>query len=200
MNKYFKTSILTILLLLTATLTTLAQEKTKKNDRTKISVEVDPATFVWKGYGIHLRIQPKNFDHLLIGFGTYALDMPNALVDLNSKNKNKGWNVRINQGYSLFGEHHFTEVNKKWFIGAQIGIQEFKIGKEGLIGNSKFKNFLGMIYVGYTFKPFKNNLYIKPWLGIGYTTKISGSNILGNNTYDIDPLAKFATVHIGYTF
>ncbi len=171
-----------------------------KNETTKFSLEVDPATFAFNGYSFHIRVQPKGCDHLLVGFGTYALDMPDLLVDFNSKNKNKGWNVRINQGYSAFAEHHFLEVNRKWFVGTQIGIQEFKLENDATVGSEKFTNFLGMMYAGYTWKPFKNNMYIKPWAGFGYTSKISGTNTLGTLTYDISPITMFVTVHIGYTF
>ena len=177
-----------------------AQKNEQKQYKTKISVEIDPATFGFKGYGIHLRVKPKNSERLLLGLGAYAMDFPDVLVNLNKNNKDKGWNVRLNQGYGFFGEHHFTEVNRKWFIGAQISIQEYKIENESISGSEKFTNFLAMGYFGYTIKPFKNNMYIKPWAGIGYTSKISGNNTLGNLEYDISSITMFATLHIGYTF
>jgi len=43
-------------------------------------------------------------------------------------------------------------------------------------------------------------LYVKPWIGIGYTSKVSGDNTLGSYEYEISPLANFVTVHLGYTF
>jgi len=177
----------------------LAQE-TPSRERTKISVEIDPSTFVFKGYGIHLRIQPKSCDHLLVGIGTYAMDMPDALVDFNKRNKNSGWNIRINQAYGLFGEYHFTQVNRKWFLGTQIGIQEFKIQNSDFDGSEKFTNLLAMGYFGYTMKPFENTFYIKPWAGLAYTSKIAGKNILESAVYDVAPITYFATLHLGYTF
>jgi len=194
-----KLKISMVVLALTFTsLSVSAQEV--KNDKTKFSIEIDPATFAFKGYSAHFRIQPKNCDHLLFGVGIYAMDMPSVFVDFNKKNKDKGWDVRINNGIGLFGEHHFTEVNRKWFVGAQMSIQEYKIENENITGSEKFTNFLAMGYFGYTIKPFKNNLYIKPWAGIGYTSKISGNNSLGTSEYDIAPISMFATLHIGYTF
>ncbi|NMH86291.1 hypothetical protein [Flavivirga algicola] len=195
--KHLKTGIATIVLILSINFYSSAQEA---NSKTKISIEIDPATFAFKGYSFHLRLQPKDCEHLLFGFGTYAMDMPDLLVDFNSKNKNKGWDVRLNQGYSLFGEHHFSKVNHKWFIGSQIGVQEFKIQNSHVNGKEKFTNILAMAYFGYTIKPFKNNLYIKPWAGAGYTSKISGNNTLGASEYDIAPITMFATLHIGYAF
>jgi hypothetical protein len=197
--KHLKTIILTTILAIALNLQSSAQV-VSNNDKTKFSIEIDPATFAFNGYGVHFRLQPKGSEHLLVGFGTYAMNMPDALVNFNKNNKNKGWNVRISQGHSLFGEYHLTEVNRKWFLGTQIGIQEFKIKKANLIGSEKFTNILAMGYFGYTIKPFKNSLYIKPWAGIGYSSKISGSNILGTSEYDIAPITMFATFHIGYTF
>lgn len=166
--------------------------------KTRISLEIDPATFFMKGYGIHIRIQPKTCHHLLYGIGVYSLDLPQEMVNMNKNNKD--WNVRIKQGISLFGEHHFTKVNKKWFIGGQFGVQTFTIEKKQIKTNSEFKNILTMSYLGYTFNPFNNRLYIKPWMGIGYTRKISGKNTIKSNEYDISPITMFATLHIGYTF
>lgn len=197
--KHLKTIILTTILATVFNLQSSAQD-VSTNNKTKFSIEIDPATFAFNGYGVHFRLHPKGCEHLLVGFGTYAMNMPDALVNFNNNNKNKGWDVRINKGYSLFGEHHFTEVNRKWFIGTQIGIQEFKIQNDNLVGSEKFTNILAMGYFGYTIKPFKNSLYIKPWAGIGYSSKISGNNILGISEYDIAPITMFATLHIGYTF
>lgn len=197
--KHLKTLALTTTLALVFNFQTAAQDSSR-NEKTKFNVEIDPATFAFKGYGLHFRVQPKGCEHLLVGFGTYAMDMPDVLVNFNNRNKDKGWNVRINQGYGLFAENHFTEVNRKWFVGCQIGIQEFKIKNNNILGNEKYTNILAMGYFGYTIKPFKNNLYIKPWAGIGYTSKISGENTLGTLEYDIPPITMFATLHIGYTF
>ncbi len=177
-----------------------AQQEEKETTKTEFSFEIDPATFGFGGYGFHLRIKPKNSEHLFIGFGAYAMDMPDVFVDINKDNKNKGWDVRLNQGYGLFAEHHFTKVNKKWFAGGQLGLQEYKIENEAIQGSEKFTNILFMTYGGYTWQPFDFNFYIKPWAGIGYNTKTSGSNTLGNLEYDISPILIFATLHIGYTF
>ena len=42
--------------------------------------------------------------------------------------------------------------------------------------------------------------YIKPWAGIGYTSKIAGTNQLEGKEYNIAPITMFATLHVGYTF
>lgn len=196
-----KTKMKTILAIMCAALflTTTkinAQDQMAEN-KTTISFETDPSTFLFKGYAFHIRIKPKNSTHFVVGAGIYALDMPDFLVDLNPDNKNKGWNVRIDNAIGLFGEYYLKQANKKWFIGTQVGIQNFKNTNDAIPNQeNKYTNLLLMPSLGYNWSPFKNGFYIKPWLGVGYTTKISGDN----STYKIAPITSFLTLHAGYTF
>lgn len=177
-----------------------AQEKNKEN-KTSISIETDPSTFAFKGYAFHFRIKPKNSKHLVIGAGTYALDFPSFMVNMNKDNKDKGWKVRIQSAYSLFGEYYFKEANKKWFVGLQAGVQNYKNTNDSISGKkSEYSNLLIMPSIGYNWAPFKFPLYIKPWFGLGYTTKISGNNSIEKYQYNISPLVPFLTLHVGYTF
>jgi hypothetical protein len=176
-------------------LTISAQEKTK------VSIETDPSTFVLKGYALHLRIQPGSSNKFLIGAGTYGLNLPDQMVDLNKNNRNEGWNVRIKSAYALYGEYYFREANKRWFVGEQIGIQNFRVSndQEQAASDADFRNLLLMTYVGYSWHPYKGRFYVKPWAGLGYTDKVSGSTTVGAMSYDVAPLFPFVTFHIGYT-
>ncbi|MBY0482317.1 MAG: hypothetical protein K2Q21_13235 [Chitinophagaceae bacterium] len=193
-------SLATIIAILFCAITTQAQDN-RSVGKTSFSIETDPSTFVFKGYAFHIRIKPKNSRHLVIGAGTYALDLPDVMVDINKDNKSKGWNVRINSAYSLFGEQYFGKANEKWFVGLQTGIQTYRIINDNIVGKqSKYSNLLLMPSVGYNWHPFKFPLYIKPWAGVGYISKISGSNSIDNFLYNISPFTPFLTLHIGYTF
>jgi hypothetical protein len=169
--------------------------------KTTYSIETDPSTFALRGYAIHLRVKTKNCNHMVWGAGTYALDLPSVLVDLNTSNKDAGWNVRINSAYSLFGEYYFKEANSKWFAGLQVGIQNYKNTNDNIPDQtSKYSNLLFMPSIGYNWQPFPFPMYIKPWMGLGYTTKVSGDNSIDGKEYDIAPLVPFLTLHVGYTF
>jgi len=197
MSVKFK-KITSVLLLVTVALSTklMAQEKTGEN-KTTFSIETDPSTFLFKGYALHFRIKPKNSKHAVIGAGAYALEMPAFLVNLTGANKNKGWNVRINSAFSFFGEYYFNEANNNWFAGLQAGVQNYKNTNDNIPNTeNNYSNLLVMPSIGYNWHPLKNGLYVKPWLGLGYTTKISGDN----STYKIAPVTSFVTVHVGYTF
>jgi hypothetical protein len=169
--------------------------------QTRVSIETDPSTFLLSGYAIHLRIQPANCERWLIGAGSYGLELPEMLVNLNSKNRNEGWNAKIRNAYSLFGEYFFHRANQKWFVGEQIGLHNYRLGNR-LEGGaaSDFSSMLAMTYVGYAWHPFKGSFYVKPWAGLGYTRKISGDNLVGTRVYDVAPLFPFVTFHLGYEF
>ena len=194
-----KTTMLVILMAIIAN-GAFAQSETAKKEKTHVSLEIDPATFAFKGYSAHIRVQPKTSEHLLLGAGVYAMDMPATLVDMNKENADLDWKVRINLGTGLFTEYYFKEVNSKFFTGFQLSTQEFKIENESLSGSSKYINALLMGYGGYALKPFSFPLYFKFWGGLGYTSKIKGENVIEGKEYDIAPITFFGTLHIGYTF
>ena len=172
-----------------------------QKQKSKISLEIDPATFVFSGYSAHLRIQPAGSKHLLLGVGVYAMQLPQLIVDLNPENKDKGWSSKIQLGYGLFGEYFFGKVNQRWFIGGQASLQNYQVENEANVSKMTFTNLLLMSYGGYVWTPFKTKqVYFKPWAGIGYTTKISGENQIAEQTYNIAPVTMFATLHVGYTF
>jgi hypothetical protein len=198
--KPFSTLLLLFSFLSAASVQAQELDAKTENKRT-LSIETDPSTFAFKGYALHFRFKPKSSQRLLIGAGTYGMDMPNFLVNMNSENKDIGWKVRINSAFSLFGEYYFKTANKGIFVGLQAGIQNYKImniNKPDL--ESRYNNLLIMPSIGYNWQPFGFPLYVKPWLGIGYTRVISGDNEIDDQTYDVSPISPFVTVHVGYTF
>ena len=167
----------------------------------RLSFEIDPITFLYKGYSFHVRYQPMFDQRLLIGGGTYALDLPQQYVNLNSLNRDEGWDVRIRSAYFIAGEFYAKKANWGWFIGEQIGFQSFKVTTEKEVtGSAHFNNILFLTYAGYSWRPYKGSFYFKPWIGLGYTAKVDGLNKVGSMKYDISPLFPFLTLHAGYTF
>lgn len=172
-----------------------------KSYSSRLSLEIDPVTFLLKGYSLHARYQPMFSERLLIGVGTYALDLPDAIVDFNKDNRDKGWEARIRNAYFLYGEFYPGKANHGWFIGEQIGFQSYKVSNETEVsGTTSFNTILLMTYAGYSWHPYKGSFYIKPWIGLGFTEKIDGINQVGGLKYEVGPWFPFFTFHAGYTF
>jgi len=170
--------------------------------RTVYSLETDPSTFAFNGYALHLRIAPAASRHWVLGAGVYALDLPNAMVDLDAANRGQGWKVRLDHGLGLFAEYFFDPARKGWLVGTQLAVQQYRVTNSNSPGSSaRFTNTLLMVHAGYRWYPGENRRwYVQPWMGVGYSNKISGQTTVGTRTYDVAPLMLFATVHIGYTF
>lgn len=167
----------------------------------RISVEVDPTTFLFNGYSFHLRYQPVIAGKFVIGLGTYALDLPDFYVDMNKVNRDAGWAVRIRSAHFITGEFFRKKANQGWFIGEQVGFQSYKVSlAREARGSARFNNLLLMTYVGYSWHPYKGSFYIKPWVGVGFSEKVDGINKIGTTRYDVSPFFPFFTFHAGYTF
>jgi hypothetical protein len=170
------------------------------NYNSSLSIEIDPMAFILKGHSIHLRYSPMASDHFLVGIGAYALNLPDAIVDLNSHNRDRGWSVRIRSAYALYAEYFPKTTNDGWFIGEQVGIQSFKLNnnREGTASTS-FNTVLAMTYTGYSWRPRGGSWYLKPWVGVGLTDRIDGINRIGSSRYQVGPIVPFFTLHVGYT-
>ena len=172
-----------------------------RNYGSRLSVEIDPLSFILKGYSFHMKYQPMFSERVLIGIGTYGLDVPEWVVNSDKDNRDKGWDVRIRRSFFVNGEYFPKKANYGWFIGEQIGLQSFRVSNRSeVLGSSDFNTILLMTYAGYSWHPYKGSFYIKPWVGLGYLEKIDGINRIGTMRYDVGPLYPFFTFHAGYTF
>lgn len=93
------------------------------------SVEIDPGPFALNGYALHFRYEPVSLPHWVFGVGTYGLDFPNALVEMNGQNRDEAWESRLTNGTGLFFERYFSAEREGWFAGLQISRQAYRIQK-----------------------------------------------------------------------
>lgn len=181
--------------------------------KTLHNVEIDPIVpLVLHGVGAHYMFKPSGSRHFTFGFAVIAAGkMPDGIINMNSSNKNKGWNYKINQGFGAELEYYYKTGNKGWFNGLQLFTQEINLTNNNVPEVSEHRTNTGMVVLtgGYKFYIFgKNHLYLKPWAGVGYNGVIKGAfsdkvipNLrVGNYEYVLNKFSPFATVHVGYTF
>jgi hypothetical protein len=176
-----------------------AQDLTKEGGA-MFAIETDPTTFLLDGYALHLRVKPAETPRLVFGAGTYSMKLPRAIVNLNSNNRDDGWNIKIKSAYSLYGEYYFKQAFSKFFAGMQAGLQNYSVSNTKESQSSRYRTIMLMPMVGYVWLPFNFPLYVKPWLGVGYNAKVSGSTLVGTSEYEVPRLMPFLTFHIGYKF
>jgi hypothetical protein len=163
----------------------------------EISVETDPSTFFLKGYAAHVFYQPDDNKLLRIGAGTYSLELPDFMVNLDSQNKHHGWTAKINSSVAFFLEYNLSENRSTSFVGLQLAQQNYRVSNQG--GGSDFSNALAMLSFCYRWY-VTDHFYLKPWMGVGYQRKFSGDNCVAGQCYHVSPIMGFATFHAGYSF
>jgi hypothetical protein len=191
-----------------------AQEtSTKSIQKSTFSVEIDPIVpIVLHGFSGHFMWKPKKSNHLVFGLAIIISgELPSFIINLNSKNKDMGWNYKINQGLGLEMEYYYKKANKSWFSGLQLLTQEINLTNDNVPEVDEHRTNIGMVVLttGYKWYPFsKRHFYLKPWAGIGYSGVMKGAfssevisnTTVGDYTYDIMALMPYAALHIGYTF
>ena len=90
-------------------------------DRPHFMLEIDPATFAMNGYSAHARMALGLDSKWVLGFGVYGLDIPKLMVDMDPKNRDKGWDVRLTFGAGLFAAQHPAAGYLPWLSGNQCG-------------------------------------------------------------------------------
>jgi len=166
-------------------------------EQTEFAVEIDPATYAFEGYSVHLKMTPAQLPQLQLGIGVYAMDFPDIFVDMHSKNKDKGWDVRLDRGIGFFADYYFDDSQEGWFAGAQLARQRYEIGLHG--EQSSYDVTLIMAHGGYRYN-INDHWYLKAWGGVGYAKKTSGSNVVAGEVYDVPDVVPFGALHVGYRF
>lgn len=192
---------LSILIIFALILHSPLNAQDSNTSKTKFSLEIDPGTILMKGFGIHAGINPSTSKKWFTGISVYTLELPEFAVNLSEANKDEGWGVRIKYGLGIYGEYFFKEVNRRWFVATQIGIQQYQLSNTNEEAETEYTLGLLMPYFGYSWKPFKNfDFYLKPWAGIGYSPKLGGSSSIGSHDYETSNMTPLAALHLGYTF
>lgn len=170
------------------------------NAENKFYIETDPATFLMKGDSFHIKYSSSSLPNWRFGVGTYSLEFPSALIDVNSENKNEGWDVEISRGVGFFSEYYFDEDLSGLMVGLQISEQKMHVFSSKINKSAEFKNAMVMGSVGYRYNIEGTNFYLLPWAGFGYANTTDGKEERIASTYDQDPWLGFMTFHLGYSF
>lgn len=191
-----------------------AQDSTMKSEqRSTFSIEIDPfVPIVLHGFSGHVMWKPKKSNHFVFGLAIIiGGELPEFIINLNSKNKDMGWNYKINQGLGLEMEYYYKNANKSWFSGLQLITQEINLTNDNVPSVDEHRTNIGMVVIttGYKWYPFKKeHFYLKPWAGIGFSGVLNGAfssevipnTNVGTYTYDLAPITPYAALHLGYTF
>jgi hypothetical protein len=85
----------------------------------RISLETDPFDFFLDGYGIVVGDRPAQIPNWRLALATFALDLPQFLVELDDANQ--GFGMRIDHGFGATGSYYFSEESGGFYVGPTVG-------------------------------------------------------------------------------
>ncbi|MCA9673605.1 MAG: hypothetical protein H6709_11935 [Kofleriaceae bacterium] len=156
-------------------------------------LDIEPAAWLLGGYSVHVGVTPPAEPRLVLSAGAYAFDVPSALVDLASGNRDQGWDVRLYLGYGAFADYFVGAApDRGWVVGAQLGAQHTEATLDGEA--YRFVSALILLRAGYEWHPTREGLFVFPWLGAAITRAIAGDA----GPYDTIPVTPYAAIDLGW--
>ncbi len=166
-----------------------------------IMVEVDPMPFALSGHAVHVRVPLPSVPGLVLSAGTYSMEFPALLTNINSKNRDKGWNADIDKAYAAFADYHFSGKPEGIFVGTQVAYQNFEVGNDQSEEQRDFGVMIAMARVGTLYRPFDSGFYLLPWAGVYANIRTDDNDLqIDGETFDVAPVNGFATLHVGWQF
>jgi hypothetical protein len=173
----------------------LAQSETQ-NASKKWRLEVEPLSFIYKGFGGQIMYKVSKKHDFNIGLYSLALDVPDDLKKSMFENVPESTSARL--GFELAAVARYkiplfkTESNP--VIGAIVGWEYFKIDAPGL-KQLRIETFLATAYVGYELYLYKQMLYVNPQLrGVAYISPWSSDS---KRTEKLKPITFVPTLSLG---
>jgi len=170
------------------------------NKQHSISVEVDPAPFILKGYSFSIRYNHQRLPNWSIMASAFAADFPNSMVsDVNRKN---GWKeLKFTCSKALFVDYHFKQSGKGLFVGPSVFFYNSTATNTNTQQTVSFTTVYPNLRIGYSWYPFRKlNLYATPWINIGKEFMTGNTNKFTGSPYQTDNFKYILALHIGYKY
>lgn len=178
-----------ILFFLLLTVTVHSKAFSQSTDTSGFDVDIDPIAFALNGFSFHggYTTGAYRFD-----LGVFGLDIPEWLhgnEDFDTSFKGAGWKVdRFFKGYA-----------DGFFAGIDGGIQRLNVTHKATDADKDRLQYMLGIRGGYRWNTGLGNLFITPWLGLGYLLNAEDIEIDGD-VFEASPFTPFPTIHVGWRF
>jgi hypothetical protein len=163
-----------------------------------LSVEIDPAPFILKGYSLSLKYGPRHLSHFAFTASVYSAKFPDKMMLAN--NYEKGFrDLRIETSFAGFADYFIHEHRKGLHIGPSVFLYRKSVGRLDSPERAAFTTLYPNIRVGYVWQPFRKlDFYLNPWLNIGSEMNLDTKNVIGRTTFSANQLQYVLALHLGY--
>ncbi|MCC5906449.1 MAG: hypothetical protein JJU13_09595 [Balneolaceae bacterium] len=170
-------------------LSSASQTQAQSTHDRGFDIDIDPIVFALNGFSFHggYIAGAYRFD-----LGVFGLDIPEWLhgnEDFDSSFIGAGWKVdRFFKGYA-----------DGFFAGVDGGVSRITVTHTAAdVDKDRIQYMLGL-RGGYRWNTGLGNLFVTPWIGLGYTLNAKDVEIEGD-IFESSSLTPFPTVHIGWRF
>ncbi|MCE7072588.1 hypothetical protein LZG74_19895 [Dyadobacter sp. CY327] len=187
--------------LTTASLSLSAQaQNTGQIPKSTLSIEIDPAPFVLKGYSFSLRYSPKTLSHWSVMGSVYKSSFPNKMM--KTENRDQGFrNLKFKNSYALFVDYALRKNGKGLLFGPSVFLYNNTVQHDDATKSTCFQTIYPNFRVGYTLFPIKKiGLYVTPWVNAGKEVNLDKRNQIGDVEFKTAKVKFIAALHIGYRF
>ena len=161
--------------------------------KTHFTTAIDVSPFSMGGYSFKAGIIPKSCSKTEIAIEAFSMNIPDMVIDLNSKNANAGWDERVNNGLALYIDRKLGSKRSSFWAGAGFVYLNHDVDNKHVFFNYQQMEYLAR--VNYKWYPFGNSgFYVNPYIALAGRHKIGGDN----GSYALTPFLVIPSVYLSW--
>jgi len=164
-----------------------------------VSVELDPAAFILKGYSVSLKYIPKSLEKVAFMMSIYKSNFPDAMM--KKVNVDKGWTeLKFNTSFAAFVEFYLKKKRKGFYFGPSIFLYNKNVKLKTSNKKINFSSIYPNFRIGYIWYPFRGfDLYLTPWLNVGSEISMDDNNVVNDIEFELNSFNYIVALHVGYS-
>ncbi|HEU5057439.1 MAG TPA: hypothetical protein VFU21_12970 [Kofleriaceae bacterium] len=163
----------------------------------RLHAEVDPLPFALGGYGGQVGYRAAALPRLRIALASFALEVPDAVAQLDDDND--GFHVRVRPSGALYLLYFLSGSRGGWVAGGSLRVLRLAYSHDGAPGETTRLRELSIEAIGgYKWHPWDAGFYLQPWVTIARAVHRTGDAVVGGREYQQMFLQLFATVNLGW--
>lgn len=175
------------------------QAQSQQNKST-ISVELDPAPFILGGYSVSLKYSASEWNHFTVTGSVYSSKFPDKMMG-KSNYENGFRDLKIETSFAVFTDYYLKSNRTGLHFGPSAFFYSKTVGSKFDTERLGFKSIYPNLRIGYVYKPFKKlGLYFDPWFNVGKEFVLNRTNARDGAMYATDKFSYIIALHIGYQF
>ncbi len=190
---------LKLLLLCFVSLATARASTTVPNETHAFSLATDALTWPMSGYSGVVMLEHKRLPTFRFNVEAFGLTYPDAVIDLEDANANKGWTRKV-QAIAIYGDHHPAKA-PAFHYGLGINGMQSEITRAGYSEQTELKTAEVLIRAGYRWFPSSGTgLFFNPYLALGLPIALNEVAPIGGERFEESRTQWIGTVQIGWRF